>query len=71
MERQSVDSSEIISVGYDKPSKILEIEFHGNRIYRYKDVPEEVYNELIDLGEFTDGFFVEDIQYSCKYSRIK
>ena len=72
MERQSIfDSSEIVSAGYDKSSKILEIEFHGNRVYQYKDVPEEVYRNLMDSGEFTDRFFSEDVQYAYEYSRIK
>ena len=72
MERHSIfDSSDIVSVGYDKPSKVLEIEFHGNRVYQYKDVPEEVFKNLMDSGEFTDRFFTEKIQYAYEYSRIK
>ena len=72
MERHSIfDSSDIVSVGYDEPSKVLEIEFPGNRVYQYKDVPEEVYRNLMDSGEFTDRFFTEKIQYAYEYSRIK
>ena len=72
MERHSIfDSSDIVSVGYDEPSKVLEIEFPGNRVYQYKDVPEEVYRNLMDSGEFTDRFFNEKIQYAYEYSRIK
>ena len=58
-------------MGYDEPSKVLEIEFPGNRVYQYKDVPEEVYRNLMDSGEFTDRFFTEKIQYAYEYSRIK
>ena len=48
MKRHTVDSSEIILVGYDQDTKILEIEFHGNRVYQYKDVPEDIYAGLRD-----------------------
>ena len=71
MKRHTVDSLEIISVGYDRDSKILEIEFHGNRIYQYKNVPEDIYGRLMNSGEMTDEFFAENIQYSYHYTRIK
>ena len=72
MERHSIfDSSDIVSVGYDEPSKVLEIEFQGKRVYQYKDVPKEVFNNLMESGDFTDRFFNEKIQYAYEYSRIK
>jgi hypothetical protein len=47
MERISVDSSNLVSVGYDEGSSILEIEF-GSGIYQYFDVPAYVYEELMN-----------------------
>lgn len=48
MDRQSVDSTDIKSVGYDPASKILEIEFHSGGIYQYLDVPDMVYSDLMN-----------------------
>lgn len=50
MERVRVKSTNIESVGYDAHSRILEIEFHGGRIYRYLEVPVQVYNGLMASG---------------------
>lgn len=41
MNRQTVDSSQIRSVGYDEAAKTLEVEFTTGGIYQYADVPKE------------------------------
>ena len=71
MERKHIGSSEIVSTGYDQDAKILEIEFYRDRIYHYEDVPEDIYDGLMNAGESTDKFFAENIQYSYHYTRIK
>lgn len=48
MNRQSVDSTDIKSVGYDPATKILEIEFHSGGIYQYLDVPDMIYSDLMN-----------------------
>jgi len=48
MNRQSVASTDIKSVGYDPATKILEIEFHSGGIYQYLDVPDVVYSDLMN-----------------------
>lgn len=48
MERQSVQSSNLASIGYDAESEILEVEFNHGGIYEYLDVPSDVYEELMD-----------------------
>ena len=47
MERESVDSKSLESVGYDPNSSILEVEFCGGSVYQYYNCPESVYNELM------------------------
>lgn len=52
MERKSVKSSQIASVGYDRARRVLEIQFvsrapGGGSVYQYDDVPENVALELI------------------------
>src|SRR4051812_15006605 len=45
--RQPVDSSAVAAVGYSKRLHALEIEFRDGLIYRYTDVPLNVYHDLI------------------------
>ena len=48
MHRQRVDSSGVVSVGYDDWSKTLEIEFPGGAVYDYAHVPEMLYRDLLE-----------------------
>jgi KTSC domain len=45
--RAPVQSSAIAAVGYSKRSHVLEIEFVNGAIYRYLDVPPDVYHDLL------------------------
>ncbi len=42
-----VDSSNIEAIGYDSDQRDLYVQFHGGRIYVYADVPEQIYQELL------------------------
>lgn len=57
-------------MSYDKSSEILEIELQDKKIYRYKDVPDNLYCHLL-LAYSKDDFFNEVIkdEYAC--SRVK
>lgn len=56
MNRQSVESSNIASIGYDAENEILEIEFNQGGIYQYFDVPENVYEELMSASSHGQYF---------------
>ena len=47
MERIEITSSNLKSVGYDPATQTMEVEFHKGPIYRYKEVPLEVYDTLV------------------------
>ena len=47
MEREKVESSNLVSIGYDASKRILEVEFKGGGLYTYSQVPEEVYTDLM------------------------
>ena len=68
MKRRRVTSSSLRSVGYDESAKILEIEFQNGRVYRYYDVPRDVYEELMN-AESLGSYFVENIRDNFRYSR--
>jgi hypothetical protein len=47
MNRISIDSSNLASVGYDPGSMILEVEFKKGTCYQYFDVPQSIYDEMM------------------------
>jgi hypothetical protein len=59
MERISVQSSNLASVGYDLESATLEIEFVNGGVYQYFGVSDSVYYDLMNApskGRFFDQF---------------
>lgn len=50
MKRQSVESSNLASVGYDAAKQILEIEFKHGGIYQYYYVPSSIYEGLMNAS---------------------
>ena len=47
MERVAVQSTEIAIVGYDTKTQTLEIAFRNGGVYQYKNVPEEIHQNLM------------------------
>lgn len=69
MERYSVASSNIASIGYDTPSQILEVEFLSGTIYQYYGVPENMHEQLMQAG--SKGQFLNTyIKNAYGYSRV-
>ena len=55
MHREPVRSDALRSVGYDADRQVLELEFTSGAVYRYFDVPEALYVDLMTAkshGEF-------------------
>jgi KTSC domain len=56
VERQSVKSRILRSVGYDESTKILEIEFQTGLVYQYSGVTPKVYTDLMHSDEIGKYF---------------
>ena len=56
LERQSVKSVILRSVGYNDSTKILEIEFNTGLVYQYSGVPLKIYKDLMRSGEIGKYF---------------
>lgn len=69
MQRIPVESSDIVSIGYDSREHVLEIEFGGHRIYRYFEVPEDVYRLFLRADSY-GGYFNAHINKYYKYRRV-
>lgn len=69
MQRITVDSSDIVSVGYDPKERLLEIEFQGGRIYQYKDVAPDVYKHFMQADSF-GLYFNTHINNRYRYKKL-
>lgn len=69
MKRQAVESSNLASVGYDAENKILEVEFKHGGVYQYFDVPESVYEELMNADSH-GKYFVHNIKDDYEFEKL-
>ena len=69
MIRKSVQSSNIVSIGYDEVLYVLEVEFIGSGIYQYADIPKEIYESFIK-ADSVGKFFYANIKGKYSYSKI-
>ncbi len=69
MEMIPVKSSNLNSVGYDAINLILEIKFHEGHVYRYYNVPLNIYNGL--MGAISHGkYFDQNIKGYFRFIKI-
>ena len=68
MERQSVNSSNLSSVGYDASTETLEIEFKNGTIYTYSNVPQFEYDRLMEAGSH-GSYFSANIRNRYPYEK--
>lgn len=69
MERYSVASSNVASVGYDDATETLEVEFVDGAVYQYYGVPRNVYDQF--MGNSSKGRFLNTyIKNAYGYSRV-
>lgn len=70
MQRLPVDSSDIVSIGYDNKSRVLEVEFKENRIYQYLDVAPDVHERFMRAESYGEFFFAF-INKHYRYNRVQ
>jgi hypothetical protein len=68
MQKESVYSSILKSIGYEPALKILEIEFYDGIRLQYLDVPKNIFKKLMDANSH-GKFFLKNIK--DKYRTIK
>lgn len=69
MRRERVDSSVVRAVGYDGEKRVLEVEFHNDRVYQYYVVPRGVYQEM-RAAESLGRFFNERVRDRYPVRRV-
>ena len=70
MQRKSVNSSTIRSVGYEPNSQTLEIEFTSGSIYQYSQVSPEIHRKLM-AAPTIGSFFKNNIEDEFTAKRIR
>ena len=70
MERREVQSSNIRSIGYNVPTRTLEIEFISGEVYQYYAVEERAYDQLMSAPS-KGIFFRQHIRDKYHTQRIK
>lgn len=70
MQRSTVTSSNVASIGYDPATKTLEVEFHGSgAVYQYRGVPQDVADQFIK-SDSAGRYFQTYIRSNYEYSRV-
>lgn len=69
MERGLVESSTIVSIGFDPTAEILEVEFKHGGIYQYYNVPSVVHERLMESSS-KGQFLHANIKNAFPYSRV-
>lgn len=67
MQRVPVPSSNVASVGYDASTQTLEVEFRNGALYQYFDVPEQIFQELMNaasLGSYLNAVIKQGFRYA-------
>jgi len=69
MEREMVASSNVVSIGYDAGTETLEVEYNGEGVYQYYNVPEPLYQQLM-ASDSKGKFLHVYIRNAYPFSRV-
>lgn len=68
--RTPVNSSNIKSMGHDKQSNTLEVEFHNKDVWQYQPVTEEAFNECMKAPS-KGSWFSKNVKFNENISSVK
>jgi hypothetical protein len=67
MEKQEVDSTVIHAIGH---TRVLEIEFESGSVYQYFDVPQKIYDAMLQ-SDSKGRYFNQHIRGKFPYQEIQ
>ena len=70
IKRVPVESSALATVGYSRKLRALEIEFRNGSVYRYLEVPLDVYEALLNAPSKA-RFYDENIRHKYQSEHVK
>jgi len=69
MQRIPVESSDIVSIGYQPADKLLEVEFQGGRVYQYRGVEPDIHLQFM-RAESYGTFFFAHVNGKYRYQKV-
>jgi hypothetical protein len=68
LKREFVNSSNLLSVGYEQDSEVLEIQFKSGGIYQYSKVPPNIYASLMAASSHGKYFsaYIREVFHTVK-----
>jgi hypothetical protein len=69
MYRRAVESTAVVSVGYDKTQRILEVEVEGGVVYQYLEVPAREYFALL-AADSTGRYYNQQIKATYEFRKV-
>jgi len=69
MERKPVSSSNVAAIGYDVETEILEVEFLSGSVYEYRNVPQVVYEQLMNTSSI-GSFISKELKNHYPFEKI-
>ena len=70
MDREIVDSSMLRSIGYEKKTHTLELEFQSGKIYQYFGVTEPTYQDLMQ-ADSKGSWFNGQIRGAFQFTQVR
>jgi hypothetical protein len=67
--RDPVSSSNLVSVGYDAATRVLEVEFRNGGIYQYTGVPADVWRDFVTASSL-GGYLARQIKPRFPFRRL-
>ena len=69
MDRLAIESTTLTSAGYSPDHSVLEVEFRSGSLYRFFDVPEDCFRQLI-ASSSKGVFFNRNIRNRFPHQRL-
>jgi hypothetical protein len=69
MQRESVGSSAVVSIGYDASTQTLEVEFIHGGVYQYYNVSSGVYDALMSAAS-KGQFIASQVKDRFPFARV-
>ena len=69
MQRLSVESTPLVSVSYLPDRTLLELQFRDGTVYRFFDVPESCFQQLL-ASDSKGGYFNRNIRNHFRHQRV-
>ena len=70
IKREPVVSSNVASIGYSRRLHALEIEFVRGAVYRFLDVPQNIYRQLL-ASDSKGHFIAENLRGKYRFIRVR